>query len=73
MKVHDQLREVMKRKKSWKSYDLQKIVKRPDGSPYSESTITRRLREMKEAGLVKIERSKKKGETSWDYKLTEVA
>ena len=32
MKVHDQLREVMKRKKSWKSYDLQKIVKRPDGT-----------------------------------------
>jgi len=60
----------MKRKKSWKSYDLQKIVKRPNGSPYSESTITRRLREMAD---VKAERSKKKGETAWLYKLESAA
>lgn len=56
LKLHEQIRKVMGYK-GWKSHDLQAAIAKKH-KLYSESTITRRLREMPD---VKAIRPKKPG------------
>jgi len=65
MKTHDIIRKVMMTKKSWKSYEIAEEVFKQFGKRYSESTITRRMREMGDIrALPPIDRSKS---TAWSY------
>lgn len=65
LKLHDEIRKVMAKKKSWKSHEIQSRIAKKS-KLYSESTITSRLREMPD---VISKRPTKKGVSSWDYQL----
>lgn len=64
LKIYKVIRKGMGNGK-WKSYSVQRLVLRETGRLYSESTITRRLREM---GAVATRPTD--GSTAWDYRLT---
>ena len=63
---HQMIRKVMKRKKNWKSYEIQSQLAAQYEKFMSESTLTRRLREM--ADVIAI-RPKSKTIKAWDYQL----
>lgn len=63
LKIYKVIRKAMGRRK-WKSYDVQRMVFQLSGKHYSESTITRRLREMGAAATRPTD-----GGTAWDYRL----
>jgi len=65
LKVYGKLRKLMKSKKLWKSYEVQARFQLKHDKLYSESTITRRLREMADV----VAHRPSKGQTSWDYEL----
>lgn len=63
LKIYKVIRKAMGKHKC-KSYDVQQMVLNETGRLYSESTITRRLREM---GAVATRPTD--GGTAWDYQL----
>jgi arginine repressor len=65
LKLYKAIRKIMVKRKFWKSHDLQKAIAEKH-KLYSESTITRRLREMPD---VVASRPTIKGETSWNYRI----
>lgn len=66
MSTHELIRKVMKAKTNWKSWEVQEKL-RSMGKPYSESTVTRRMREM--ADVIAIPPKDRRVSTAWTYKL----
>lgn len=64
-KDHEAIRKIMKRKKLWKPYEIQTQLCKI-GRYYSESSITRRLREMRDVISC---RPSSKFSRAWDYTL----
>ena len=65
LKIYPVLRDILSCSATMKSYDIQREVLDRTGMMYSESTITRRLREMGDVGC-----KRNKYTRSWDYFLT---
>ena len=63
--LHELIRKIMRGKKNWKSYEIQTSLSSLKRF-YSESTITRRLREMPDVIAI---RPKSKVIKAWDYRL----